>query len=70
MAAIAWRVMAVVRLFSKKGLALTKETARAALNESYYNSDRIINEVGFAFTPIEKTVEDCVGRYGDWVDRP
>jgi nucleoside-diphosphate-sugar epimerase len=70
MAAIAWRVMAVVRLFSKKGLALTKETARAALNESYYNSDRIIKEVGCAFTPIEKTVEDCVGRYGDWVDRP
>jgi nucleoside-diphosphate-sugar epimerase len=66
MAAIAWRVMAVVRLFSKKGLALTKETARAALNESYYNSDRIIKEVGFAFTPIEKTVEDCVGQYKAW----
>ena len=67
MAAIAWRVMAVLRLFSKKGLALTKETARAALNESYYSSNRIISEVGFAFTPIEKTVEDCVGRYGDWL---
>lgn len=67
MAAIAWRVMAMVRLFSKKGLALTKETARAALNESYYNSNRIISEVGFTFTPIEKTVENCVGLYKDWV---
>ncbi|MCG9880950.1 MAG: SDR family oxidoreductase [Bacteroidia bacterium] len=66
MAAIAWRVMAVVRLFSKKGLALTKETARAALNESYYNSNRIISEIDFAFTPIEKTVADCVGEYAAW----
>lgn len=67
MAAIAWRVMAVVRLFNKKGLALTKETARAALNESYYSSNRIMSEVGFSFTPIEETVADCVGQYKAWL---
>jgi hypothetical protein len=48
-------------------LALTKETARAALNESYYSSNRIMSEVGFSFTPIEKTVADCVGEYKAWL---
>jgi len=63
MAALSWRVMAVVRLFSSGGISITKETARAALNESYYNASRIQNEIGFEFTPIDKTVQDCADNY-------
>jgi hypothetical protein len=63
LAALSWRVMKVVRLFYKKGIAITKETARAAINESYYNSSKIITELSFTFTPIEITVKDCCDAY-------
>ena len=63
MAALSWRVMAVVRLFGKKGLAITKETARAALNESYYSSEKIKGAISFEFTTIEDTVKACAAQY-------
>jgi dihydroflavonol-4-reductase len=63
MAALSWRIMAVVRLFSKGGISITKETARAAITESYYNSERIKKELNFEFTPIEKTIQDCAEGY-------
>jgi nucleoside-diphosphate-sugar epimerase len=63
LAALSWRVMKVVRLFYKKGIAITKETARAAVNESYYNSNKIITELSFTFTPIENTVKECCEVY-------
>ncbi len=63
LAAISWRVMWVLRLFTKKGIAITKETARAAINESYYKSDAIINEISFTFTPIATTIKDCCATY-------
>ncbi len=63
LAALSWRVMWVLRLFTKKGLAITKETARAAINESYYKSDAIIKEIAFTFTPIETTIKDCCETY-------
>ena len=55
--------MAVVRIFSKNSLAITKETARAALNESYYDASLIQREIGFTFTPMEETVKACVDTY-------
>jgi dihydroflavonol-4-reductase len=67
MAALSWRVMAVVRLFSKKGLAITKETARAALNESYYNSDKIKRAISFEFTAIEDTVKACAAQHSRYL---
>ncbi len=60
---LSWRVMAVVRLFYRNSLAITKETARAALTESYYNATRIQQEIGFQFTPIEETIQQCVQEY-------
>lgn len=63
LAALSWRVMWVLRLFTKKGLAITKETARAAINESYYKNDAIIKEIAFTFTPIETTIKDCCKTY-------
>ncbi len=62
-AALAWRVMAVVSLFTRKGIAITKETARASVNESYYDSTRIKTEIEFVFTPIEETIRDCAQAY-------
>jgi hypothetical protein len=59
--------MAVVRLFSKKGLAITKETARAALNESYYNSDKIKRAISFEFTAIEDTVKACAAQHSRYL---
>lgn len=63
LAALSWRMMAVVRIFSKNSLAITKETARAALTESYYDASLIQREIGFNFTPIEETVKACVDTY-------
>jgi nucleoside-diphosphate-sugar epimerase len=63
LAGVSWRVMKVVRIFYKKGIAITKETARASVNESYYNSNKIIKELSFTFTPIENTVKECCAAY-------
>ncbi|OYU97345.1 MAG: hypothetical protein CFE21_03375 [Bacteroidetes bacterium B1(2017)] len=70
LAAISWRVVWVMRLFSKKGLAITRETARAAINESYYDATRIQTELGFAFTPIQETVQDCCTAYIKFINKP
>ncbi|BDS14684.1 NAD-dependent epimerase/dehydratase family protein [Aureispira anguillae] len=37
---------------------LTKETARTSQSTYYYHNEKIINELNFDFTPIEKTIED------------
>ncbi|MBC7383945.1 MAG: NAD-dependent epimerase/dehydratase family protein [Bacteroidia bacterium] len=63
MAAIAWRINWVIRLFTKKGIAITEETARAATNESYYSSKKITSEINFTFTPIAQTIKECCASY-------
>lgn len=63
MAAIVWRLVWIIRLFGKKGIAITKETARAAVNESFYSSQKIINELNFNFIPIAQTITDSCASY-------
>ena len=58
MAAISWRIAGIIRLFSNKGIAITKETARAAVKEYYYSSQKIMKDLSFEFTPIQKTIEN------------
>lgn len=70
LAAISWRVAGFIRLFYKNSLAITKETARAAITESYYNSAQIQKEIGFQFTPIEQTVQTCVTQYRQQFIKP
>jgi hypothetical protein len=48
-------------------LAITKETARAALNESYYNSDKIKRAISFEFTAIEDTVKACAAQHSRYL---
>lgn len=69
MMAVAWRLIWVVRLFTTKGLPITRETARAALNKSYYRSERIVKELNFAFTPMEKTIAECCSTYLNYISK-
>jgi nucleoside-diphosphate-sugar epimerase len=47
-------------LIMRKEPTITKETARASQNKFYYSSKKIINEIGFTFTPMSETIkENC-----------
>ncbi len=43
-------------LITGKEPTITKETARASQNKFYYSSKKIINEMGFTFTPMSETI--------------
>ncbi len=63
MAGLSWRIAGIIRLFSKKGIGITKETASAAVHESLYSSQKIKKELSFEFSPIGKTIQDCCISY-------
>lgn len=54
---IAWRVMALKRLFISGGISITKETARSAMNQYYYSNKRIREEIGFEFLPMRESIQ-------------
>lgn len=63
LAQIAWRVDAVKSFVLGKTPSLTKETARASLNQFYYNSHKIEQTIGFKFTPMEQTIEETCKQF-------
>jgi nucleoside-diphosphate-sugar epimerase len=67
MAEIAWRLMSVVRLFSKKALPITKETARAANHVSFYDASKIRNKLNFTFISVQSTIYECVASYKEFL---
>jgi dihydroflavonol-4-reductase len=44
-------------LLTGKHPTVTKETARNALNSTYYNNSKIKTELGFSFTPINESIK-------------
>lgn len=63
MGEIAWRLMALVRLFYSGALPITKETARAANRVSYYDNTAIKKALGFEFTLIKDTLAKACNEY-------
>ena len=55
---IAWRVDGLKSMLTGKEPSLTRETARAAQNKFYYNSEKINHKINFQFTPMNKTIDD------------
>lgn len=66
MGEIAWRLYAVKRLFSKRGLPLTKETARSAQTKSFYSNQRIKSTLGIEFKPVKQTLKECSEAFSDF----
>lgn len=63
MSEIAWRLCYIEGKIKNKKPLITKETARTAINKYSYSSEKIIKEMEFQFTPIEKTIKDICQSY-------
>jgi dihydroflavonol-4-reductase len=59
LAAIAWRLEMVRSIFGSKP-KITKETARSAMNESFYSNEKIRTKLNHQFIPIEDAVKNAV----------
>ncbi|MFN4082497.1 MAG: NAD-dependent epimerase/dehydratase family protein [Bacteroidia bacterium] len=59
LAEFAWRVVAVVRLFKKVSISITKETAKSSLNKSFYSNQKIKQQLNYNFRPISQTIKNC-----------
>lgn len=54
---LAWRFEKVKELISGKEALITRETARTACSSYRYSSEKIENQTGFTFIPIEETIK-------------
>ena len=61
---IAWRMEKLKSLFTGKKPLLTKESARVAQSQTYFENDKILNALpGFSFTPLEETIKKACEKY-------
>ncbi|OFY13013.1 MAG: hypothetical protein A2X11_09430 [Bacteroidetes bacterium GWE2_42_24] len=60
---LAWRLFAVLSLFTGKKPLITKETARAAQKRYSYSSQSLIQQIGFTFTPFRETISYVSNRF-------
>ena len=62
--AIAWRLEKVKSLLTGKKPLLTKESARVAQSQTFFENDKILKALpGFSFTPLEETIEKACKKY-------
>ena len=59
LAEIAWRVMALKKILTGKQANITKETARASLNQYFYNNQKVKNAIQFDFKPVNQTIAEA-----------
>lgn len=57
MTEIAWRLVALGRIFSSNMPSVTRETSRSALKRKSYSSERLINTLDFQFIPVEQSIK-------------
>ena len=61
---VAWRIEKLKSLFTGKKPLLTKESARVALSKTYFENDKLLNELpGFSFTPLEQSIQKACEKY-------
>lgn len=63
MAAIAWRLVWVVSLITRKTPALTSDTAKSGNSITYYSSERMQNELGIKPRSMEQAIQNTI-RFG------
>ncbi len=62
--AIAWRLEKLKSLLTGKTPLLTKESARVAQSQTFFENDKILKALpGFSFTPLEETIENACKKY-------
>jgi dihydroflavonol-4-reductase len=59
---LAWITDGIKSALLGKNPSLTKETARASLNQFYYSSAKI-EQLGFTFTPMEQTIHETCNQF-------
>ena len=60
---ILWRVEFVLSKLLNKSQTLPKDTARTLHSKTYYSSDKVKKDLGFEFTPIEKSIQETCKHY-------
>lgn len=61
---VAWRLEKLKSLFTGKKPLLTKESARVAQSQTWFDNDKLLKALpGFSFTPLEKTISKACDLY-------
>lgn len=61
---VAWRMEKIKSAFTGKRPLLTKESARVAQSQTWFENDKILKTVpGFSFTPLEETIKRSCEKY-------
>lgn len=60
---IAWRILSVISIFTRKQPLITKATAKNAKAIFRYDSSKIKDRIGFEFIPIEKSIASTCERF-------
>jgi dihydroflavonol-4-reductase len=61
---VAWRMEWFKSIFTGKKPLLTKESARVALSQTYFENDKILEALpGFSFKPLEETIKKGCKKY-------
>jgi nucleoside-diphosphate-sugar epimerase len=45
---------------------VTKDMAMTSTRAYYYDTSRLVKELGYQYIPLEKTIADTAGAYKDW----
>ena len=69
--ALAWRAAAVQALLRGEKPLLTKESARMAHSQTYFNNEKLLQALpGFQFTPLSTTIKKACQRYREQIGDP
>lgn len=61
---IAWRLEKIKSIFTGKKPLLTKESARVAQSQTWFENDKLLKTLpGFSFTPLEETIKKACEKY-------
>jgi nucleoside-diphosphate-sugar epimerase len=62
--AIAWRLEKIKSLFTRQKPLLTKESARVAQSQTFFENDKILKALPeFSFTPLEESIKKACKKY-------
>jgi nucleoside-diphosphate-sugar epimerase len=61
---LAWRMEKIKSLFSGRKPLLTKESAKVACSQTYFDNQKLLAALpGFSFTPLQKTIQKACEKY-------
>ncbi len=60
MLGIAWRALKFISVFTGKEPSITKDTANSSVTLSYYNNNKVIDQTGIVFKPVEQSIREII----------